>query len=92
MPSAALADALDNPVDIDGLERASPTLPPTRHSVVSANPVVHRPRRGRIPDRLKAQEARALAFWPEVLARLDAERLDGALPCTVSDNHETSRS
>jgi hypothetical protein len=78
VPIAALADALDSLVDLDTLGRAIPKSLPTRHTVVSANPVVDRPRRGRVPDRLKAQQARALAFWPAVLARFDAGRLDEA--------------
>lgn len=59
VPIAALADALDNLVDLDSLGRASPKSLPTRHTIISSSPVVDKPRRGRIPDRLKAQHTRA---------------------------------
>ena len=78
VPIAALANSLDDLVDLDSLGRATPKPLPTRHTVIRGNPVVDRPRRGRIPDRVKAQQARALAFWPAVLARFDAGRLDEA--------------
>lgn len=80
VPIVALADALDNLVELDDLGRATPKLLSTRHTVISANPVADRPRRGRIPNRLKAQQARASAFWPAVLARIDAGRLDDVWP------------
>lgn len=80
VPIIALANALGDLVDLDSLGRASPKALPPRHTVVSANPVVDQPRRGRIPDRIKAQQAHGLAFWAQVLARLDAERLPSALP------------
>jgi len=91
VPIAALADALDNLVDLDTLGRAIPKSLPTRHTVVSGNPVVDRPRRGRVPDRLKAQQARALAFWPAVLARFDAELLDGVWPGANGEGDEPER-
>lgn len=91
VPIAALANALDNLVDLDSLGRASPKPLPTRHTVISANPVVDRPRRGRIPNRLKAQQARALAFWPAVLARFDAGRLDGVWRGVNADERDGSR-
>lgn len=91
VPIAALANALDDLVDLDSLARASPKPLPTRHTVISANPAVDRTRQGRIPNRLKAQHARALEFWPAVLARFDVGRLDGALSDAVSDNYELSR-
>ena len=78
VPIAALADALDSLVDLDSMGRAAPKPLPTRHTVISGNAVLDRPRRGRTPDRLKGQQARALAFWPAVLARFDAGRLDAA--------------
>lgn len=91
VPIAALADALDNLVDLDSLGRASPKSLPTRHTVISGNPVVDKPRRGRIPDRLKAQQDRALAFWPAVLARFGAERLDGVWPGANAERGEPER-
>ncbi len=91
VPIAALANALDSLVDVDTLGRAIPKSLPTRHTVVSGNPVVDRPRRGRVPDRLKAQQARALAFWPAVLARFDAERLDGVWPGANAESGEPER-
>lgn len=91
VPIAALANALDSLVDVDTLGRAIPKSLPTRHTVVSGNPVVDRPRRGRVPDRLKAQQARALAFWPAVLARFDAERLDGVWPSANAESDEPER-
>lgn len=91
VPIAALANALDNLVDLDSLGRASPKPLPTRHTVISANPVVDRPRQGRIPNRLKAQQARALVFWPTVLARLDAGRLDAYWPGANAHVREPDR-
>ena len=91
VPIAALADALDNLVDLNSLGRASPKPLPTRHAVVSANPVVDRPRRGRIPNRLKAQQARALAFWPAVLARFHAGQLDASWPAANARDREPDR-
>ena len=80
VPIAALAVALDGLVDLDSLGGATPKPLPTRHTVISGNPVIDGPRRGRVPDRVKAQHARALAFWPAILARFDADRLDGLWP------------
>jgi len=91
VPIAALANALDGLVDLDSLARASPKPLPTRHSVINANPVVDQPRRGRIPNRLKAQQARALAFWAAVLTRFDANRLDGAWPGVSAEDYELKR-
>lgn len=76
VPIAALAAALDSLVKLESLSRAIPKPLPTRHAVITANPVVDRPRRGRILNRLKVQQARALEFWSVVLARFDAGRLD----------------
>lgn len=78
VPIAALADALDRLVLLDDEGHATPRPLQARHTIVSANPVADRPRRGRIPARLKAQQARAMAFWPAVLARFDAGRYDTA--------------
>lgn len=74
VPITALAAALDGLVEIDDRRQARPL--PMRHAVISANPVVERPRRGRIPDRLKAQRQRALEFWPAVLAHVQADSLE----------------
>lgn len=91
VPIAALANALDDLVDLDGMGHASPRPLPTRHTVISGDPVVDRPHRGRIPNRLKAQQARASAFWPAVLARFDAERLDGVWPGANAEGSEPER-
>lgn len=91
VPIAALANALDDLVDLDSLGQASPKPLPPRHTVVSANPVVDRPRLGRIPNRLKAQQARALAFWPAVMARFDAKRLDGVWSGANAEGYELKR-
>jgi len=91
VPIAALAEALDNLVDLDSVGRASPKASPTRHTVISTNPAVDRPRRGRIPNRLKAQQARALAFWLPVLAQFEAGRLDGALPSANASKRRRER-
>jgi hypothetical protein len=91
VPIAALANALDDLVDLDGLGRASPRPLPTRHTVIGPNPVVDRPRRGRIPDRLKAQQARVSVFWQAVLARHDAARLDSAWPAANMEGQELER-
>lgn len=91
VPIPALANALDNLVDLDSLGRATPKPLPTRHAVISGNPVVDKPRRGRIPDRLKAQQARASAFWSAALARFDAERLDGVWPGANAEGNEPER-
>lgn len=91
VPIAALADALDDLVDLDNLGRASTKPLPTRHTVSSGGAAADRPRRGRIPDRLKAQQARALAFWPMVLARVDAQRLDEAWSRNVADRRLPNR-
>ncbi len=91
VPIAALANALDDLVDLDGLGRASLRPLPTRHAVISGDPVVDRPHRGRIPDRVKAQRARALAFWRWVLARFDACQLDEAWLGVVADGRAPNR-
>ncbi len=91
VPIAALADALNNLVDLDSLSRATPKPLPTRHTVVSANPVVDRLRRGRVPDRLRAQQARALEFWMNVLAQLNAEQLHEAWLGASTDKRELDR-
>ena len=91
VPIAALADALDSLVDLDSMDRAAPKPLPTQHTVINGNSVVDRPRRGRVPDRLKAQQARALAFWPAVLARHDAGRLDEAWLGDVTDRSGLDR-
>lgn len=91
VPIAALANALDDLVDLDSLRRATPKPLPTGHTVISGNPVIDKPRRGRIPDRLKAQQARALTFWPAVLARFNSGRLDEAWLGAIADRHKPDR-
>lgn len=92
VPIAASANSLDDLVDLDSLGRSTPKPLPTRHTVISGNPVVDRPRRGRIPDRVKAQQAPALAFWTAVLARFHACRLDEAWLGAVADRRGPERS
>lgn len=91
VPIAALAEALDSLVDVDTLGRATPKPLPTQHTVVSANPVVDRLRRGRVPDRLKAQQARALAFWPAVLAWHDGRDLNMNWPIVNAERRNGGR-
>ena len=91
VPIAALADGLDSLVDLDSLGLAAPKPLPARHTIIGGNPVLDRSRRGRIPDPLKAQHARALEFWPVALAQFDARRLDEAWLGIVIDRSGLDR-
>ena len=79
VPITALAAALDSLVQLDDEGRAAPKELPARRAVLPSNPLVDRPRRGRIPNRLKQQQARAVVFWSVVLSVEAAVRLDAVI-------------
>lgn len=91
VPITALANALDNLVMVDDEGHASPKPLPVRRAVISADPLADRPRRGRVPNRLKQQQARAMAFWSVVLPRVKWDRLDSRLSTNVLPNPEPTR-
>lgn len=78
VPITALAAALDRLVAIDDDGLASPKPMPAKRAVINPERTPERPRKGRIPNRLKQQQIRALAFWGSVLALADAKRFDKA--------------
>lgn len=75
VPITALAAALDGLVNTDDEGTSTPKPMAARRAVVPANPVADRPRRGRIPNRLKQQQLRAVHFWAVVLNRWQANKL-----------------
>jgi len=92
VPITALASALDGLVQLNEEGMASPKALPARRAVLPSSPPGDRPRRGRIPNRLKQQQARAVVFWSVVLAKEWSKRMhEGFPPASHSGPREGGR-